>query len=318
MPAAIDVITSLGLIKQKPFSKKCYKLLMYENALMMANTLPLMVAKGSEGPVVGITASLHGNELNGIEVIHRLWQDLDISKLKGTIVFCPVLNGPGFLQEKREFHDGSDLNRLFPGKEDGNRSNRYAYKLFNELIQFFNIHIDLHTASSGRENSYYIKTDLSDPFLKNLALLANPQIVVNEKGPQGTLRALCEANNIKALTIEIGNPHCLQKAYIQNAYLGLKQVLAFLSFSLNKTTIDNKTIICQRSFWIYSDNSGLLTIDCNLGDKLDKDQPFGVIKNIYGETVTELKAPQASIVIGKASEPVCEPGARLLHLGLEG
>lgn len=121
--------------------------------------------------VVGITAALHGNEINGISSIHKLMSELDVNRLSGTVVAIPCLNTPGYLNFKREFSDGKDLNRLFPGKLGGSSSEAYAHIVMTKLIAHFNYLIDLHTASFGRVNSYYVRADMNDPVTAKLAKL---------------------------------------------------------------------------------------------------------------------------------------------------
>jgi predicted deacylase len=136
-------------------------------------------------PVVGITAAVHGNELNGVPCIHRVVSDIDIHKLTGTVVAVPCVNVTGYLKFTREFADGKDLNRYFPGKEDGFASQVYAYQLMQKIISQFNYLIDLHTASFGRVNSYYVRSDMNDPIGAIMAHLQQPQVILHNSGQDG-------------------------------------------------------------------------------------------------------------------------------------
>ena len=132
--------------------------------------IPIMVARGlKEGPVLGVTSTMHGNELNGIPVIQRLFRQLDINELSGTIVGVLVMNVPGLLLEQRDFNEGTDLNRITPGRADGNRAQVYAHRLVDRILSQFNYHIDLHTASFGRINSFYIRADMENPITAEMA-----------------------------------------------------------------------------------------------------------------------------------------------------
>lgn len=178
--------------------------------------LPVIVCRGSEeGPVVGITAAVHGNELNGVPCIHRVIAEIDVNRLHGTVVAVPCVNVSGYLKFTREFSDGRDLNRYFPGREDGFASQVYCYQLMNKVISQFTHLIDLHTASFGRVNSYYVRADMNDQRSALLARLQQPQIVLHNSGQDGTLRSAASARGIHAITVEIGNPQLFQSQYVQ-------------------------------------------------------------------------------------------------------
>ena len=142
--------------------------------------IPVMVARGKrDGKVLGLTAAVHGNELNGIPVIQRLFKELNLDELKGTIVGVPVINMPSLHRKKRRFIDGTDLNHIMPGKPNGTVSQIYAWRVVNRLVKEFDYLIDLHTASNGRINSYYIRADMDDATVRKMALLQNAQIIVH-------------------------------------------------------------------------------------------------------------------------------------------
>jgi predicted deacylase len=128
------------------------------------------------GPVLGITACLHGNELNGIPLIHRLFRELDCAALSGTVVAVPVANAPGFLRTQRGYLDGADLNRMMPGKKGGTAAQAYAHALMDRIVARFEYLIDMHTASTGRINSLYVRADMRHPVTARMAILQNPQV----------------------------------------------------------------------------------------------------------------------------------------------
>ena len=154
-------------------------------------SIPLIVAKGVEdGPTLGLTAAIHGNELNGIPVIQRVIKDLDVEHLRGTLIGVPGVNVLSLTRRKRRFIDGTDLNHIMPGKKNGNVSQVYAWRFFERVVRNFDYMIDLHTASNGRINSYYIRADMSDEITAKMALLQNPEIIVHNPPSDGTLMVL--------------------------------------------------------------------------------------------------------------------------------
>lgn len=280
--------------------------------------IPLIVARGMEdGPVLGLTAAVHGNELNGIPVIQRLFSEIDIEELKGTIVGAPVVNVPSYMRKQRRFLDGVDINHIMPGKEDGNISQVYAYRFFNRLVQHFDYLLDLHTASQGRINSYYIRADMDEPKVKALALLQNADIIVHNPPSDGTLRGAADEHGIPAITLEVGNPNTFQKRLIRSGITGIHNVLCYLDM-IEDDIIENEreTIICKKSMWIYTDTGGLLTVDVDLRERVKKDQIIANIRNIFGHKISEYRSPMDGIVIGKSVSPVNQSGGRILHLGI--
>ena len=280
--------------------------------------VPIMIARGEkDGPTLGLTAAVHGNELNGIPVIQRLFREIDVKQLKGTIVGVPVVNIPSFIRKKRRFNDGVDLNHIFPGVADGNVSQVYAYRLVERIIKHFDILIDLHTASFGRINSYYIRADMNQEKTATLARLQNAQIIVNNSPSDGTLRGAADELQIPAITLEVGNPNMYQKSMIRSGMVGIHNVLSHIGMTGDEIIkSDHETVQCLDSYWIYTNNGGLLQVHAQLLELVEKNQKIATIKDVFGRTVEEYFAPENGIVVGKSVSPVNQTGGRILHLGL--
>ncbi|GAA5810600.1 hypothetical protein MFLAVUS_004023 [Mucor flavus] len=284
--------------------------------------LPVIVCRGTEdGPVVGITAAVHGNELNGVPCIHRVVSQIDVNKLHGTVVAVPCVNVSGYLKFMREFADGRDLNRYFPGREDGFASQVYCYQLMKKVISQFNYLIDLHTASFGRVNSYYVRADMNDPVSATMARLQQPQIVLHNSGQDGTLRSAASARGIRAITVEIGNPQLFQSQYVQWSYIGVMRILDHLEmYTLDYQSSAQdivalgppSTILCSKGFW----TGGVLEVYPGVNTIVKKGDIIARIKNIFGNVVDEYYAPCSGIVIGRSSNPVAMSGDRIVHLGV--
>jgi len=281
-------------------------------------SIPLMVAKGTyDGPTLGLTAAVHGNELNGIPVIQRLFSEIDISELRGTIIGVPVVNVPSFMRNKRRFNDGVDINHIFPGNAHGNASQVYAYRFFNKLVPHFDILLDLHTASFGRINSYYIRADMEQEETRKLALLQDAEIIVHNPPSDGTLRGAADALDIPAITLEVGNPNTFQKRLIKSGLEGIHNVLCHLDMVDDEIAApSNNTVICQSSYWIYTDAGGVLNVQADLLEILDQGQKIALLRDIFGNKIKDYLAPEKGIVIGKSNNPVNQTGGRILHLGI--
>ncbi len=280
--------------------------------------LPIIIARGtSEGPNLGITAVVHGDELNGIPVIQRFMEELDVKNLKGNIIAVLVVNIPSFLRKRRRFIDGVDLNHIFPGKKNGAVSQVYAYRFVKKILKHFNFLIDIHTASVGRINSHYIRVDMENEATKRMALLQHPQIIVHNPPSDGTLRGAAAEMNIPAITVEAGNPNVYQRGMIKSSTLGLHNVardLKMIEGDISETDIE--PIICEHSYWIYTKHGGMLNVFPDIVQIIEKDELIARQRDIFGDAKFEYKAPEDGVVIGKSVSPVNHTGGRILHLGI--
>ena len=314
----IKTITSFDLHHVPKGTKQNFWLALISDGFNNPMSIPVMVAKGeSDGPILGLTAAVHGNELNGIPVIQRLFSEIDPKELKGTIIGVPVVNVPSFMRKQRRFNDGVDLNHIMPGQDKGNVSNIYAHRFFTRMVKHFDYLMDLHTASFGRINSYYVRADMEQKETRELALLQNADIIVHNPPSDGTLRGAADELGIPAITLEVGNPNTFQKRLIRSGVDGIHNVLCKLNMINDEIEIiDKPTVICERSFWIYTDEGGLLTVESNLLDRLSQGQKIATLRNIFGIKVKDYYAPENGIVIGKSTNPVNQSGGRILHLGI--
>lgn len=316
----VPVIDRLELDKLEAGKKHRFLMHIVTDGMSMPIYVPLLVAKGLKpGPVLGITAAVHGNELNGIPVIQRLFKELSLDKLCGIVVGVPVANVPAYLRRTRRFLDGVDINHIMPGAPNGNVSGVYAFRLFDRIVRHFNYLVDLHTASFGRVNSYYIRADLRHEVTRQMALLQNPQIILHNPPSDGTLRGAANEIGIHSITLEVGNPHTFQRGMIREGLTGLHNMLHYLE--MVHTVIeepDHQPVICKSSEWIYTDDGGLLTVLPQVNTMVRKGEVIGRIHNVFGDVVREYTAPSDGIVIGKEVNPVNQTGGRMIHIGFPG
>ena len=288
------------------------------DSLGQANHVPVMVARGKQdGPVLGITAALHGNEVNGIPSIHRLFKQLDLRQLRGTVVGVLVVNVPSYIRQRRRFVDNVDLNRTWPGVADGNVSQVYTHRFMERIAVHFDYLVDLHTASFGRINSLYVRADMSQPTIAQMARLQRPQIILHNPPSAHTLRGAVAQMGIPAITVEIGDPHLFQPKYITLTTRGIRRVLVNLEMLPRRAIkLGPPPVLCSSSYWLYTDQGGLLTVLPNVCEKVEANQLIATQHNIFGDLIREYHAPEAGIVIGKSTNPVGQTGARILHFGI--
>ncbi len=288
-----------------------------EDGIGLSLRVPVLIARGGKpGPVFGIVAALHGNELNGIPLIHRLFRELKVEKVKGTLVAVIVANVPGLLLHQRVFNDGEDLNRVFPGRADGNCSQVYAYNLLHRIVNRFDYMIDLHTASFGRVNSLYIRANMDDEKIAHMAKTLQPQIVLNSPAPIQTLRGQAIELGIPSITLEMCNPSRIQKDVVRMSLLGVKNLLRSLKVlpgALNKS--NQVSIFCSDSEWLYTSKGGFLETLPSVATVVEEGEIIARLRNIFGDVIQEYKAPYSGIIIGRSVNPIAQTGARIVHLG---
>lgn len=299
-----------------------FRVAITEDAADRAIAVPVLIRRAAaKGPVVGITAAIHGNELNGLTTIHQLFASAGVldELTMGTVVAVPVLNIPGYLRFTRQFHDGADLNRIMPGKPKGNSSQIYAHRLLDRVIRHFDVLIDLHTASFGRVNTLYVRADMSDPTTAKMARALQPQIIVHNPPGDGTLRGAAEDLGIHALTLEIGDPQRTQLGLVRASRLGIQEILEVLGMLPDVSDPDPRdTIECKRSYWIYTEVGGVLTVYPTLGSRVKKGDVVAHVRDLWGRDLESYAAPEDGVVVGKSTNPAAHAGARILHLGVEG
>ncbi|KAI0241704.1 hypothetical protein L0F63_005018 [Massospora cicadina] len=265
-----------------------------EDGLSQPIRVPVIIAKGVKpGPILGITAALHGNELNGIPLIHRLFRN-------------------------QRTYDGVDLNRLMPGKQDGSTPQVYCYNLLNRVIKKVEYLLDLHTASKGRVNSLYVRANMTDSHTRAMAQLQNPQIIVHNTSPDGSLRGAAMELGIPAITVEIGDPSRFQKRFIRSALMGVTNIMSHLKMVVegSATPPEDDPVICAKSYWIFASQGGILNVLPDVNTWVKEGEAIATLHNIFGELEATYYAPEDGIVVGKNVDPVCQSGNRILHLGV--
>ncbi len=289
-----------------------------DNSLGVPWRVPVIAVRGkNKGPVVGLTAALHGNELNGISTIFRLVEDIDPNKLSGTLVMVPISNVPGYLMNQRNFSDNVDLNRIMPGRSYGSASGQYAHYFVNKIVKNFDYLLDLHTASHGRVNSLYLRADIENEETRTLAYLQNPQIIVKKFDEEGTLRSWANEHGIPSITIEIGNPNAFQHTLVDETLEGIMNTFRHLKMIPGKVEdMVTDAVICENSYWIYSKKGGIIDVLPRLADVIKKGQLIAKVYDVFGQVKEEIRADKSGIVIGKNVRPNCDAGTRVLHLGV--
>lgn len=319
MPHAAAHVRELELTGVPPGSVRHFWLHLVNDGIGEPIRIPIAIARGvSDGPVLGLTAAIHGNELNGIPVIQKVFAALDPKQLRGTVIGAFALNPPGVQRQQRGYSDAVDLNRIAPGKPNGTMSEVYANRIVERVIRKFDVHIDLHTASFGRVNSHYVRADMNHELTARLARLQAPTIIVHNAPGDGTLRGAASHLGVASITVELRDPNVFQRGIVDDGMVGIQNVLYDLGMVEGAVSCAiEDTTLCSRSVWSYTDEGGLLWVFPKVGTLVDKGQLVAEVRTVFGQTVQQYTASEAGIVIGRSVNPVNPTGSRILHLGLE-
>jgi predicted deacylase len=295
---------------------------LYLDALSTPVAAPLVVVRGRHpGPVVGISAAIHGDELNGIKIIHHVLEHADPQEMHGSLLCAPVANVLAFQAGQRAFpEDNRDLNHVFPGKRDGTPSEQYAKAFVTTFLAPCDYLIDIHTASEGRINSLYVRADLHQPRAREMALLMDPEIILHGRSGDGTLRNAARVRGVPAITVEAGNPMVFQGRMALEGEQGIFNILIHLGVTRGQAIRREgpPPVVCKSSKWLRTRSGGLLDTRFKLRDTLRRRQVIAEITDPFGYTVETYSAPFDGIVIGMSRSPVAVPGTRYCHLGVVG
>ena len=278
--------------------------------------IPIHIRRAVEpGPVVFVTAALHGDEINGTGAIRRLIGDGDFALLRGSVMLIPVLNLPAFDRHSRYLPDRRDLNRSFPGSANGSLASRMAHVIFDEIVSRCDYGIDLHTAAVRRINYPNVRGDLSNPAVKRLAESFGSEFIMNGKGPAGGLRRESVAAGCPTIIMEGGEVWKVEPGVVEAATRGVKNVLRGLEMLDGPAQRPAYQVIIEKSTWIRADKGGFLKFHIKPGDLIEKDQPLATNTTLLGDERSVLRAPFDAVVIGMTSLPAISPGEPVCNLG---
>ena len=278
--------------------------------------LPVRVIRGKkDGPVVFVSAAIHGDELNGIEIIRRLRKLNILNKLKGTLILVPIVNVYGIMNLSRYLPDRRDLNRSFPGSTKGSLASRVAKIFFDEIVCKCDLGIDLHTASIHKSNFPQVRTNLDNEYTFNLAKAFQAPVVLHSELRDGSLRAVAQDSGIPILLYEAGEALRFDEISIRIGVKGIVNVLREMEMLPRTTKKNIKTpIITRNSNWIRANESGMLRTIKALGEVVKKDEIIAFIDEPLGDESFSIKALYDGVIIGKSEIPLVQEGDAIFHI----
>jgi predicted deacylase len=277
-------------------------------------SIPVTVVRGAPGPILFITATVHGDELNGVGILRSLLNDTDFNGLRGTLIGVPVVNVPGFLVQDRRLPDRRDLNRSFPGSPKGSLTARLADMLFRQVIRQSDFGIDLHTAGGERSNYPQIRADLADPRVSELAEAFGIPLLIGGEGPEGSLRRTACGAGVPTIVFEAGSARRLERPFIEIGIAGILNVMRFLRMLPGEPAEPPLRLRIERTHWVRAQAGGILDLGVELGQALERGAPISVNTNPFGRERSLLKAPWSGVVLGLTQLPLVHPGDAICHL----
>jgi len=279
--------------------------------------LPVYIKRGKrEGPTLFVTATVHGDELNGIEIISRLIKSKRIAPLKGTLIAVPLVNAYGVLNQSRYLPDRRDLNRSFPGSKKGSLAGRIANLLLDEVVSKCDYGIDLHTGAIHRSNLPQIRANLEDDETLRLAKSFGVPVLLNSELRDGSLREAANEIGTKVLLYEAGEALRFDELSIYSGYRGILNVMVELGMlSKRKTSKASvEPFVAKHSAWMRATTSGIVTNKKRLGDYVTKGEILAYIKDPFGEIIDKVTAKVEGIIIGQQNIPLVHEGEAMFHI----
>lgn len=276
-----------------------------------------MVNGVGKGPVLCLTGAIHGDELNGIEMIRRVLQDLDPARVKGAVIGVPIVNLQGFRRGSRYLPDRRDLNRFFPGNPHGSAASRIAASLFNEVISQCDGLVDIHTGSLNRTNLPQLRADLRMPSVREFANGFGSFLVLHSPGTEGTLRRAATDSGIPAVTLEAGEPGRLQSAQVREGTAGIVRLLDAMGIVTRMNLLAEPRPVYYRSTWVRSDHGGILFSLVRLGQLVAAGDILGTVTDPITSEQNLIYSPVRGRIVGMALNQVVMPGFATFNLGIE-
>ena len=279
--------------------------------------MPVHVFHGKQdGPRLLVCAAMHGDELNGVEIIRRLTNQKALQRIHGTLIAIPIVNVYGVLHHSRYLPDRRDLNRSFPGSEKGSMASRLANLLMTEVVSNVTHAIDLHTGAVHRSNMPQIRADLDHEETKSLANHFGVPVIIHSKLRDGSLRAAAGELGIPFLVYEAGEALRFDEVSIRAGLYGVNNVMAALGMLTQKSRrkVPERALTARSSVWIRAPISGILLNRTKLRDAVEEGEVLGTVADPFGHTETDITASASGIVIGRTFLPLVNEGDAVIHI----
>ncbi len=279
--------------------------------------MPVAVLNGrGDGPTVWLSGAIHGDELNGVEIIREVLPRIDVRTLRGAIIATPVVNVFGFIDQSRYLPDGRDLNRFFPGSTRGSLASRLAKIFMTEVVAQSDLGIDLHTAAGHRTNIPQVRGDLDHPETLRLSNAFGAPFIIDARLRDGSLRMAATKRQVPVLLYEAGQINRFDTDAVQYGVEGVLRVLQAMEMGTwELPRIRRRPIRLDSTRWVRARRSGIAKLDVALGDQVVRGELLGTISDAFGQRPTRITAANSGYVIAITQHPLVSQGDALVHIG---
>jgi len=306
----------IGGVKIAPATRKRLEIPVAGLPTQTMLSLPVAVVNGGQpGPRLWLSAAIHGDEVNGVEIIRQVLKQVPAKKLTGTLIAVPIVNVFGFIEQSRYLPDRRDLNRSFPGSSRGSLAARLADLFMKEIVSRSTHGIDLHTASDHRINLPQIRANLQDPETNRCARAFGAPVMIHANTRDGSLRQAATKKGIPVLLYEGGEALRFDPDAIEVGVQGILRVMTLLG--MYHEAIEpppERSLFVQKTQWVRASRSGILRLRVQLGQQVEKKQSLGAIADPFGETTSQVSASGKGLVIGYSQNPLVNQGDAIVHL----
>lgn len=307
---------NIGDVEVQPGKRAAIQLPIADLYTGTSLSMPVEVICGRrDGPVLVVSAAVHGDELNGVEVVRRLLKRKSISSIRGTLIAVPIVNVHGFLNQSRYLPDRRDLNRSFPGSSKGSIASRTANTFLKEIISKADVGVDLHTGAINRSNLPQIRAKLDDEKTRELAGVFGVPVIVDSNMRDGSLRYCAADLGVPMLVYEAGEALRFDEICIRGGLRGIDRIMRHIGMlpPAKKSKVINSVVAASTS-WVRATDSGIVSRKVKLGARVSEGQRIALIGDPLADDEVEVLAPFDGIVIGRSNLPLAHEGEALFNI----
>jgi len=308
---------SIGETVVKPGQRSNISLPVTDLYTSTSLSMPLQVICGRrDGPVLFVSAAIHGDELNGVEIVRRLLRLKALRSIRGTLIAVPIVNVHGFLNQSRYLPDRRDLNRSFPGSPKGSIAARLANTFYTQIVSKADYGIDLHTGAINRSNLPQIRGNFDDQKTLELANCFGVPVIINANIRDNSLRASVAETGMPVLIYEAGEALRFDEISIRAGLRGILNVMRFIGMLPTKQAVKRhvKPVLARSTSWVRAPASGIVNTNVQLGSSVSKGQRLATISDPLGDSSDILVAPFDGIIIGRSNLPLAHEGDALFNI----
>jgi hypothetical protein len=280
-------------------------------------SMPVRIFCGRHaGPVLFVSAAIHGDEINGVEIVRRSITQPQMRQIGGTLIAVPIVNVFGFNNKSRYLPDRRDLNRSFPGNARGSLASQIAHVFMKEIVRKCDYGIDLHSGAISRENYPHIRALISDSSIRKLAKSFGTDVILNSDLRDGSLRQAATEKQVKILVFEGGEALRFTESAVKTGVQGILSVMQHIGMLPPRDPRKADQFIAKSSHWQRSPQSGIFTASRKLGHEVQKGELLGSVSDPFGEHAIEITANYSGVIVGRTTIPLVKRGDALYNIAI--